>query len=651
VSLDPLVGVIEYLAEEVCFYAILAHSTSLRYLCMTPIGQVSERVSEQLLENCCRNSARAAIPLTLAIFLTYLLLHNKVNNQHLLVWALFCAVSILTRVVLLRVINQSPTLSQVQKRSYATFCTLWVGSSIAAVMLFFFQIELFERAMLTAILLGLCSPSHTTNFGYRPWLLAYIGPLLGSLAVMWMLNIDKQINSAYTFAIGVSILIVAHTLMRNGKFMLEVLVIAIESSIKLEEQSERLSEALLRTEHAKKEAETSSESKTRFIAAASHDLRQPVHVLNLFSGALKHSALDAKTRDIVDNMNVAVNSLSSQLNSLLDISELDSGSVKPCVKSVDLHRLVGTLMGGMKKLAEDKQIAFNNEIPTSIFVQSDPAMLSQIIRNLCGNAIKYTHEGSVTINASETDMRVELSITDTGIGIDSTESNKVFEEFYQASNPTRDKSQGLGLGLSIVERLVTSLGHSLTLDSTLNVGTTVSIAMQRCNIRQLSTPLTPLAADQTTIVLPDGFHVHVVDDDPTVQQSIRAFLEPLGAIVTASESSKAAIRFLYANKPSALLIDLHLSDEDSGLRVLDSIENRQPPLPTALITGQSLESSDIGERYPDLLMLQKPVSNDALLDLLDYMVVDAIENPPVAVHSSVPDKKSVSVTENESIDV
>lgn len=592
---------------------------------MMQSAQVSDRVSEQLLGICCRNSARAAVPLTLAILLTYLLLHGKVDNQLLQIWALFSSFSIFSRVILLRAASQNNQLSQLAKRRIATLLTLFVGCTISAVMMFFFQVELFERAMLTAILLGLCTPSHSTNFGYQPWLLAYIGPLLGVPSVLWMLNLDKQLNSAYTLAIGISILIVGHTLIRNGKFMLEVLTLSIESSMQLEEQSEHLSDALLHAEKAKQEAETSSQSKSRFIAAASHDLRQPVHVLNLFSGALKHSALDEKSRDIVDNMNIAVNSLSSQLNSLLDISELDSGNVKANVISVDLNLLASTLMCELRKLAEDKQITLRNSVPESLCVKTDPAMLSQIIRNLCGNAIKYTHTGGVTISATAIEDNVTLSIVDTGIGIENSDGDKVFEEFYQASNPTRDKTKGLGLGLSIVQRLISKLQHELTLDSTVGIGTTINITMQRCSKSRTSDKNTSTSLNKTTIKLPAGFHVHLVDDDPAIQQSVRAFLEPLGATITITESSKAAIGYLYANEPSALLVDLHLKDGDSGLSVVDSIIDRQPPLPVALITGQTLESEGIGQRYPDLLMLQKPVSNDALLDLLDYMVVCSMQ--------------------------
>ena len=414
---------------------------------MSPVTQVSDRVSEQLLTVCCRNSARAAIPLMLSILFTYFVLHDSVNETLLQVWTLMSCTMVLCRVVLLRVISQSASLSQLAKRSLATVVTFALGCTIALILYFFNSISLFERTMLMAIMLGLCTVSYSSNLGYPPLLVSYIGPLLGTSAILWTLYPSPDTNPLFSFALSASIIILSHTLVRNGKFMFEAFVLTIETSTKLEDQSRRLSEALLHAEEAQQAAETSSQSKTRFIAAASHDLRQPVHVLNLFSGALKNAPLDTRTRDIVDSMNVAVNSLSSQLNSLLDISELDSGSVKPDFKRVDLYQLSQTLTHEMQKLAEDKNIELLNKVPLALSVITDPTMLSQIVRNLCGNAIKYTETGSVRITAESVGSEVVLSIIDTGIGIDIGDSEKVFEEFFQVSNHTRDKDQGLGTWL------------------------------------------------------------------------------------------------------------------------------------------------------------------------------------------------------------
>lgn len=588
---------------------------------MQPVPQISDRVSEQLLTICCRNTARSAIPLMLLILFTYFLLHGKIESVLLQTWALLSCTVVLSRVVLLRAIGKSDTLSHLAKRMWATALTLVLGVCIASVLLFFNSVGLFERSMLTAIMLGLCSASYSINIGYPPLLLTIIGPPLGTLSLLWALNSGQDVNTLFAFAVSASIVVLFLTLVRNGKFMFEVFSLAIESQTKLEEQSQRLSDALHHAEDAKSAAETSSQSKTRFIAAASHDLRQPVHVLNLFSGALRNAPLDERTRDIVDNMNIAVTSLSSQLNSLLDISELDSGSVKPDIKSVDVCKLAQTLMGEMSKLAEDKNLELINDVPAALYVMTDAAMLAQIIRNLCGNAIKYTHQGSVRIQASTFASEVVLSIVDTGIGIELGDSDKVFEEFYQVSNHTRDKAKGLGLGLSIVERLIGILDHELSLDSRVGEGTSVSIKLQRSeSVDAPALPDDQFIRDRNSTSLPTGFWVHLVDDETAVQNSVTAFLETFGAKVTISESSAEAIEFLSVNQPDALLVDIRLQDGDSGLAVVDSVDD--PTLPIAVVTGESITDGDLAHDYPHLLMLQKPVSDEALLELLDYMVTE-----------------------------
>jgi len=591
-----------------------------------PTPRISNKVSEQLLAICCRNTTVSAIPLMLAILFTYFLLHDSLDSTFLQTWTLACCTLVLVRVTLLRAISQSDRFSHLQKRIVATLLTFFLGCSIASVLYFFNSLNLFERTMLAAVMLGLSTMSYSINIGYPPLMLVYIGPLLGTTCVLWTVtsltdpntSIANDTNSLLGLAVSASIFIIAVTMIRNGKFMFDVFALAIDSSTKLEEQSERLSEALKHAEDAKQAAEVSSQSKTRFIAAASHDLRQPVHVLNLFSGALRNTSLDVATRDIVENMNVAVNSLSSQLNSLLDMSELDSGSVKPNFQSTDLSRLSHMLMRELGQLAADKNLQLINEVPPELHVSTDPDMLAQIIRNLCGNAIKYTHEGHIRITASRENDDIILSIRDTGIGIDRADCSKVFEEFYQVSNKNRDKEKGLGLGLSIVHRLIKTLEHKITLRSSVGEGTTVSIIMDHCASGNGNLPMSKSSASEAHHpTLPQGFWVHIVDDEAAVQHSAAAFLETVGAKVTISQSSSEAIRFLDDNQPDAVLIDLRLEDGDSGLTVVDAMQNAS--LPVAVVTGEPIDESKLANQYPDLLMLQKPVSNEALLELLDYM--------------------------------
>lgn len=607
-------------------------------IAMTPVSRVSDRVSAQLLQICSRNSTRAAIPLILAIFLTSLLLNNKVDDRLLNVWTLASCSLVLIRVILLRALIRQNRFDEFRKRILATALTFLLGCTIGSVLYFYPHVGSFERAMLTAILLGLCTASHSTNFGYRPLLLSYIGPLLGTLAVLWIANVDQLLHPALAIAVGVSILIVAQTLLMNGKFMFDAFALSIESSSKLEEQSQHLSHALQVAERAQSEAEASSQSKTRFIAAASHDLRQPVHVLNLLAATLKNTQLDQRSREIVDSMNVAVTSLSSQLNALLDISALDSGAIKPEIQSVNLGTLASTLMLEMKQLAQDKHIELICSVPDGLLVRTDPAMLAQIIRNLCGNAIKYTFSGYVRIQARTVDTQVVLSISDTGIGINDADQVKIFEEFYQISNPGRDKRRGMGLGLSIVERLIHNLGHTIHLSSCVGKGTTVTIDLQRCSLEQMATTESLAHTRPQVVNLPAGFWVHLVDDEDAVQNSVKVFLQSAGCRVTMTATSQESIDFLSGNHPDAVLIDLRLQDDDSGFNVVDWMTGSRPGMAVAVVTGESLTDGSVARRYPDLLMLQKPLSKDALLDLLDYMHSTSLEeSTDSAGEESVPD--------------
>ncbi len=582
--------------------------------------RISDRVSEQLLRICSRNSARAAIPLMLAILFTALVLNNKVDNQLLQLWVLSSCSVILIRVILLRVVTRHSRLSEARKRVIATILTFILGCTIGSVLYFYPRVGNFERAMLTAILLGLCTISHSTNFGYRPLLLSYIGPLLGTLGVLWIANIDQLMHPALAIAVGVSVLIVGLTMLLNGKFMFDVFALSIESSIKLEEQSRHLSDALQIAEQAKSEAEASSQSKTRFIAAASHDLRQPVHVLNMLGAAIARETLSPRASDIVENMNIAVTSLSSQLNALLDISELDSGSIKPVIRSVNLSTLADKLKLEMQQLASDKRIELVCDLPADLYVRTDAAMLSQIIRNLCGNAIKYTFSGYVRIQATASASTVTLSICDTGIGIEDADCNKVFEEFYQVSNPGRDKGRGMGLGLSIVERLIRNLGHTIKLTSRVGKGTDVSISLKRCTQSQIAAAVAAEPHQSPVVTLPPGIWVHLVEDEEAVQKSVEMFLQSVGCKVTITDSSGSTIEFLKLQTPHVMLIDLRLQNNDSGLTVVDWVIEKQPDLPMAIVTGESLAEGQVARQYPDVLLLQKPVSNNNLLELLDYLV-------------------------------
>ena len=587
---------------------------------MVPTARISDRVSDELIRMVYRNVARALVPLLLAIGLSYLLLANKVDERALAVWAGVTSAVVVMRAVLMRRVALGGGLGQSARRRASAVLSLCAGAAFGTVLVFFPVVGTFERAMLTAILLGVCSGAVSSNSGYRPLFLAYTLPMLAPLGLLWIANPTEPVGTTLAVCVGVSVLLVAATLASMAQEVFDAFALSVESSLALERQTDRLSDALEAAERAQARAETSSASKSRFIAAASHDLRQPVHVLNLYGAALRSAETSPKVRAILDDMELAVDSLSSQLETLLDISRLDGGNVEPEIEAVDLSRLTATLAREFGKLAEDKRIRLIDKVPEPVCVLTDRNMLAQILRNLCGNAIKFTRSGSVRFVAETREETVALSIVDTGIGIDDEDSRKVFEEFYQASNPGRDKRHGSGLGLSIVERLVTALGHEIELDSTPGVGTRVTVTMRRCATPPETSRDEPTAAPSSPpSPLPAGFWVHIVDDDDAVRRSMQTLLESLGHRVTVSDSTRSTVTFLESRSPSAVLVDLRLGDGDSGVHVIDALSHTHPEVPLALITGEAFPDRAVTERYPTLLMLQKPVPRHELLELLGYM--------------------------------
>jgi len=432
---------------------------------MTPSPLITDPISEQLIEIIHRNATRAFVPLLLSIALSHLLLVSVAKPLELYIWSGATALIVVIRMSLLRTISRRSSMRQINKRYSAAALSFCTGSAFGAVLFFWPESAPFERAILTAILLGVCSGAVVSNSGYRPIFLCYTAPMLVPLGIAWMINPGEAIGDTVAICIGLSVCLVALIQAIMAQEVFDALSRSVALSVKLEEQTHELTVALQNAENAQNRAEASSDSKTRFIAAASHDLRQPVHVMNLYGSVLKNAEVNSKTRKIIDDMNIAVESLSSQLNTLLDISEIDSGTVQPVMEVVDLHSLTDSLKQEFQKLAEKKNISLISKVSVGISVWSDPAILSRILRNLCSNAIKYTQSGSVTFQADIDGDQVKICIIDTGIGIDKGDSQKVFEEFYQISNPARDRSQGLGLGLSIVERLVASLGHTIELSS------------------------------------------------------------------------------------------------------------------------------------------------------------------------------------------
>ncbi|HLF11488.1 MAG TPA: ATP-binding protein, partial [Gammaproteobacteria bacterium] len=356
-----------------------------------------------------------------------------------------------------------------------------------------------------------------------------------------------------------------------------------------------------RLEQALDESRVANAAKTRFLAVASHDLRQPVHALALFSGSLSRRPLDDRTRDIAQHIDTAIDTLSMQLDALLDISKLDAGIVKANPTAFPLDRLLERLRDQFAPLAEEKGLTLKTSCPPHTGALTDETLLEQIVRNLLGNAVKYTDTGLISISVTGDNERLLLAIADTGRGISPEARPHVFEEFYQGDNTGRDRARGLGLGLAITKRLVDLLALRLEMTSAVGQGTTVTIELPRAAPRasSVSPGTLPVTLDRLTVL--------VVDDEPEVLQGMRMLLEDLGCNVELAESTAHALLIAKHVRPDIVLSDFRLRATDNGLDTVRQLRELYPGLPAILVTGDSGPARLRDAHEAGVKLLHKPV--------------------------------------------
>jgi len=373
-------------------------------------------------------------------------------------------------------------------------------------------------------------------------------------------------------------------------------------------------------EEARKVAEQANTAKTRFLAAASHDLRQPIHALGLFFAELSDRVHNSETNSLITQVNGSINAINSMLNALLDVSKLDAGVVKPNIESFALTELFLQLESDFIPIATENHNTLKIR-PSRHMVTSDPFMLDRILRNLIGNALRYTRNGRILVSARQRNETVQIQVFDNGPGIPEDQLDEVFIEFHQIGNPARDRQQGLGLGLAIVKRLTSLLGHNITVTSKVGRGSCFSITLPLTHVIQAK-PDTKLINLTTTHAL-DRHQVLVLDDDNVILEGMRGLLTRWGcqAIIANSPAEAFAKLDSDLNKPELLIIDYRLPDNVSGIEFAKNLQNILAyPLQVLIITGDTaperLREAD-ASGFP---LLHKPVQPAKLRSVLQYLL-------------------------------
>jgi len=371
---------------------------------------------------------------------------------------------------------------------------------------------------------------------------------------------------------------------------------------------------------SQQQAEDANNRKTRFLASASHDLRQPVHALELFSEALYNENLSKRGLETLTFLKDSVASLNELLTSLLDISRLDAGIVLPSFEKVDVALMVNRLSNSLKAQAENKNLTLRI-LTHSAWVYSDAVILENTLRNLLGNAIKYTNKGGILFCCRLRKEEVWVEVWDTGIGIPESEMNYILDEFYQIENQGRDRTQGLGLGLSIVNREMKILNHSLSFYSRVDKGTLVRIKLQRVSVpKQVLSPTIAVMPRKSRLA---GHKIIIIDDDESILLATQAILEQWGCqtktAVNLSEAMTLADKFI----PDLIISDFRLREKMTGIEVIKQLRNKfQETIPAVLITGDTAPDRLQQAQDSGLLLLHKPVKPAKLRAAINQAIAE-----------------------------
>ena len=371
-------------------------------------------------------------------------------------------------------------------------------------------------------------------------------------------------------------------------------------------------------QNAKSDAERANKAKSVFLASASHDLRQPLNAMQMYIAALQSKVKDKEILRIIEDINSVSISTARLLNALLDVSELEVGAIKPRHEIFSVNNILISIFQSFLPLAKDKELDFRI-VPSSLYVESDPALLERILGNFMSNAIRYTDKGSVLIGCRRKGSEVSIEVWDTGCGISDDQMSLIYEDFYQVENKERDRGKGLGLGLALAKRLSDSLDHKIDSKSSLGRGSCFSVRVD------LAENKADTNQDEIfmNIMSLSGINILLIEDDIDVLKATKQLLESWGCNVKTARNKDEVMNLIkedpYKN-PDIILADNRLPGDASGIDITYLIQEKlQTSIPCVIMTGdveRSHVQGIIDQGFPVLLKPIQPAKFRAMLSHL-----------------------------------
>jgi len=536
-------------------------------------------------------------------------LWNNFNNNIILIW-LMCGyvIAVIRAAVHPWIKHNIKPSKQYRYNKIAVLVIVALSSSLwgstAWLFLDMTQPEIFIFVIVTICIM--CVAAIATHSAYLPAVWIFLINTLGMLSLK-LFTIGSFSLSALTLLLCFTTIILTRGLQST-----------VQKSVILDLHNQEL---LKEATAAKELAESSSLAKSRFLATASHDLRQPLHAIALLINLLKTKNKNLELTQIVESMEVSTDAMMTLFDNILDVSRLDGGITTAHTVPTDLHIIINRLTAQFKNQAENKGLNFNFEdnIPpeTPCLVMADKVHLERCLNNIVNNSIKFTQLGGININLVDTGTTVQVSISDSGEGIAEKDIEHIFDEFSQVTSSNRAQGQGLGLGLSIVKRLTELMHIKLKVTSTLGQGSCFSLTINKAE-KGASVPVVQPITTKNEIQM-SGLTVLIVDDDEAVRKSLQQLLESWECTVhTANDLAQAEAAVKQAKKIDALLIDYGLRDGVTGLDVINhlftSLLPHKPPV--LIITGDTSTQSMVALNASGFAFLHKPAKPNKIRNFL-----------------------------------
>jgi signal transduction histidine kinase/CheY-like chemotaxis protein len=454
--------------------------------------------------------------------------------------------------------------------------------------------------LVIAVMAGVTSNAMSVLAPVLPVFLAFCVCALVAISVKLALMADPQYH---TLALVTVLYVVTH--IAQGRVAASAARAAISLRFENLDLIERLRGETDKAQAAYKAAEEANLAKSKFLAAASHDLRQPIHALGLFLEVIGRGELSAIQREMLENARGTSLASADMLNTLLDFSRIEAGVIQPQVQPVAIQTLLTKIESEMAPQAMVKGLFYRSR-ERHCMVDSDPGLLDLVLRNLVSNAIRYTRQGGVLVACRKRGDSLVLEVWDTGIGIEANQQQEIFREFHQLGNPERDRNKGLGLGLAIVDRLVRTLGLELTLRSEPGRG----------SVFKLKLPLSRSPIDVAGLTKDEAYQpqrrlslaVLVIEDDEAIRLGMAQLLQDWGCACAAVESIDLALEAAGERRPDVVISDYRLRDQRTGAQAIQALRAKYgADLPALLITGDTAPERLREAQATGVPLLHKPV--------------------------------------------